>query len=233
VITYVIVVPTGDDVTLFQGWCREATSGDFLGLIGAATVGPSDTAEIFANQSTLIGSRKDCVNKIVITIGHQLIPSIPSLINSPFVIILALPQHVAEVMQLTFADHILKVVATTKNIKGALNLANVADHLSPLIFDHAIYKLIRNMPSAKKSRVTLPSLRTRFDKVADCSFHGAGCTVANELVLLSLGFKAPKLTYIVPTDIKNYYNAIADGTQSILRATASYSQHSNEASAFY
>lgn len=228
-ITYVIVVPTGDDVTLFQNWCREATSADFLGLIAAATVGPSDTAEIFANQSALIEARKNGVNKTVITIGHQLISSIPSLVNGPFVIVLALPQHVPEILQLSFADYMLKIVATTKNIRGALNLKNAADHYSPLIFDHAIYKLIKSMPSFSSLSSSFPKLRVRSNKVADCSFHGAGCTVANELVLFSLGFKASKSTYIIPTDVNNYYNAIADGAESILRATADYSNHSKEA----
>ncbi|MGY2361813.1 CHAT domain-containing protein [Pseudomonas azotoformans] len=229
VITYVIVVPTGDDVTFFQNWCRETTSGDFLGLIAAATVGPSDTAEIFSNQNTLIEARKNGVNKKVITIGHQLISSIPSLVDSPFAIILALPQHVTEILQLSFPDYMLKIVATTKDIKGALNLTCAADHYSPLIFDHAIYKLMKGMSSIDSSRHSFPKLRVRSNKVADCSFHGAGCTVANELVLFSLGFKASKSTYIVPTDINNYYNAIADGAESILRATADYSEHSKEA----
>ena len=220
-ITYIVVLPVAEDMSFFQGWHREVMGVEVQDLLVAATVGPFDTAEIFMNQQSLIDYRKVATGRRVRVIGGQLICSIPSLVETHVAIVLYPERFADEMSRLVFPDGIVTVFATTGNARGAINLASLKNRFSTQIFDYEIYKGLRRMRASLGIKEKLPKLRGAYSDSIDLVYHGAGTTVANELLLASLGYSIPDTEYIQPLNIENYYNAIANGVESVLNTLKS------------
>ncbi|MFK3973600.1 hypothetical protein ACI2KS_23050 [Pseudomonas sp. NPDC087358] len=228
-ITYVLVVPTDEATTLFQGWSRAATSNDFLLLMGVVSVAPFDTGEVFINQQKLIELRCGGTRRNVVTIGSQLITEIPKLINSAFVVVLALPQDIDEIKKLKFSDSIHRLLVSTERAEGVINVTEYQSHITAQFLDYHIYRLMIEAKKIFAPKAKIPKMRAAFRKIARCTFYQAGCTVANELVLIGLGFRPSMHKYIDPRKVENYYDAVYESAQAVLAMTDEHKEHVDEA----
>lgn len=215
-ITYIVVLPVAEDMSFFQGWHREVMGAEVQDLLVAATVSPIDTAEIFMTQQSLIDYRKISGGRRIRVIGGHLISSIPSLVETHFAIVLYPIRYAEKVSSLVFPPEIVTVFATTGDIKGAINLSSLKNRFSTQVLDYVIYKGLRSMRASLGMNEKMPKLRGAYSGSIDLVYHGAGVTIANELLLASLGYSIPDTDYIMPFDVEYYYNAIANGVESVL-----------------
>lgn len=200
----------------------------FKKLLTAAAIGPVDTAEIFMTHNELLGFRGKPHRKIITTIGSHLTDSIPSLIETPFSIILTLPEFALQIAALSLPNEVVSIIATTEDINGTYNLSKLKNLLSAQIFDYEIYRSIKRARSSNNIKSKMPKMRAAYSEVAGCTFYGSGSTVANELVLVSLGYRASKQEYINPLEIENFFRAISESAESILCSTDKHREEGGE-----
>lgn len=215
-ILYIIVVPTSEDATLFQGWCRTLTNSEFLSLLTTAATAPFDTGEIFLEQEALISRRADGVHREVITLGDGFLDMIPEIAKDRFCIIITPCTLAKKVVDIDFGQGIRPIIATTNETAGALKIPFDEIENPIHLLDRMILEKIEETETLTGHEIQPKQLRDTYTRKAGTPGYGSGSTLANNIAHYSLGIMYNEERRIKADKIENFKTAISESVESLL-----------------
>jgi len=194
-------------------------NSDFLLLLGLMGVLPHVTGEIFKDQKELVEFRRLQGGKDSAIINELHISDLVEFSRNEVIIILCLPGQIKRAQAASVGAMIPPLIISTVDKLGVVN----AKRLMPLScssIDELLLEKINLLLKKHNSSLNLPPIRQRYEVDAPIQSRSHGVTLANEVVLLSLGFSFSSAVNISSADDKNYADAIRDSSEAILDAVS-------------
>ncbi|MFP3443798.1 CHAT domain-containing protein [Pseudomonas sp. SIMBA_067] len=221
-INYWLVVPHSDSTTLLQGFSSTIGESRFLKLLMLAAYLPHDTSELFLDHKTFLQQRSCHAGLHVATIGEQVLETLGEIVESGINVVMCLGEVLPKLKEIAFSDDVSLMIISDCCMEGVVNINTLPDVPPCNKLDAALYNSVCMLASrvggdALSKKV--PKLRLPYDNVSPMPFRASGVTIANEVVMASLGFAPERIASLEASNPESYLEAIVETAKYVVDVT--------------
>ncbi|CAG8865539.1 hypothetical protein PS627_01456 [Pseudomonas fluorescens] len=221
-INYWLVVPHSDSTTLLQGFSSTIGESRFLKMLTLAPYLPHDTSELFLDHDAFLQQRACQAGLHVATIGERVLDSLGEIVESGVNVVMCLGEVIPKLKQIAFADDVHLMIVSDICMEGLVNINTLPDVPPCNKLDAALYDSVCEFSSCIGGDALvaqIPQLRLPYDKVSPMPFRASGVTIANEVVMASLGFSPEEITPLDASSPQSYLQAIIETAKCVIDVT--------------
>lgn len=221
-INYWLVMPYSEQTTLFQGFSVAVAQPRFLNLLAFAPLLPHDTSELFLEHKDFLEQRSECASLGVAALGEQVLDHLPEIIESGINVVLCLSEMVPALKLMTFDKDVYLLIVSDLAEEGVVDVRSLPDIHPCNRLDAALYELVRRVAvqiSGDGDNTETPKLRSPYNEPSKLKFRNGGVTLANELVMMSLGFVPEKIEYLDASNPQDYIDSVAISAEFVMQTS--------------